>query len=83
MVATPVAREHDDGQSVAVPHNLVRAAALSVAVLFAVGVVYATGELFFFGSSKIRPLFGMNAEALEGRVERLRDAGADDAGSRY
>lgn len=47
--------------------------ALTVAVLFALGVVLAVGEIFFFGSSKVRPLFGMSADALAGD----RDAGPD------
>ncbi len=42
-----------------------RAVALVVAVLFALGVVLGVGELFFFGSSEVRPLFGMSADALQ------------------
>jgi hypothetical protein len=44
-----------------------------MAVLFALGVVLTAGQIFFFGSSKVRPLFGMSAEALAGD----RDAGPD------
>lgn len=46
---------------------------ITVAVLFALGVVLAVGDLFFFGSSKVRPLFGMSADALAGP----QDAGVD------
>lgn len=59
--------------------RVLKAASLGVALLFALGVVLATGQLFFFGSSKIRPLFGLDADQLaRGDVD-----GGLDAGSRY
>ena len=39
--------------------------AVVVAVLFALGVVLAAGNIFFFGSSKVRTLFGDSQNALE------------------
>lgn len=48
--------------------------ALVVGLLFALGVVLSAGSIFYFGSSKVRPLFGMSADALAG------DAGRPDAG---
>jgi hypothetical protein len=48
--------------------TLIKTAAITVAVLFVLGVVLTTTDLFF-GSSKIRPLFGMSAEALAGDVD--------------
>ncbi len=41
--------------------------ALTVAALFALGVVLTVGGTFFFGSSKVRPLFGNSASALGDR----------------
>jgi hypothetical protein len=49
--------------------------AITVAVLFALGVVLAVGDLFFFGSSKVRPLFGMSVDALAGRTTRSARGG--------
>ena len=43
-----------------------KGAALVVAILFALGIVCTATGTFFFGSSKIRPLFGMSVEALAG-----------------
>ena len=48
--------------------TLLKTAAITVAVLFVLGVVLTTTDLFF-GSSKIRPLFGMSAEALAGDTD--------------
>lgn len=65
--------------------TLLQSLALVVGVLFALGVVLSAGSIFYFGSSKVRPLFGMSADALAGdaplQVEkRSRDAGQADAG---
>jgi hypothetical protein len=43
-----------------------KSSALVVAIVFALCVVCSATGYFFFGSSKIRPLFGMSAEALAG-----------------
>lgn len=40
-----------------------------IGVVFTLGVMLVTGELFF-GSSKIKPLFGMSADALAGPSPR-------------
>lgn len=58
--------------------SVLKVASVTVAVLFALGVMISTVDLFF-GSSKIRPLFGMSAEALAGHA----DGGADAGTSRY
>lgn len=47
--------------------------AITVAVLFALGVALLGVTDLYFGSSKIRPLFGMSLDALAGP----RDAGPD------
>ena len=47
--------------------------AIVTGVLFALGVVLTTGQIFFFGSSKIRPLFGLSAEALAGDGKPRKD----------
>ncbi len=52
-----------------------KTAAITVAVLFAIGVTLAGTVDLFFGSSKIRPLFGMSADALRG--DFAVDAGVD------
>lgn len=46
--------------------TLLQSLALVVGVLFALGVVLSAGSLFYFGSSKVRPLFEMSADALAG-----------------
>jgi hypothetical protein len=46
-----------------------KSAALIVAIVFTLCVVCSATGYFFFGSSKIRPLFGMSAEALAGRSD--------------
>jgi hypothetical protein len=43
-----------------------RGVVLVVAILFALVIVCTATGTFFFGSSKIRPLFGMSVEALAG-----------------
>ncbi len=59
-----------------------KSAAITVAVLFAIGVTLAGTTDLFFGSSKIRPLFGMSADALAGdpREDDSRDGGVSDGG---
>ncbi len=42
---------------------IVKALAVLVAIVFAIGVITLFADPFF-GSSKIKPLFGMSAEAL-------------------
>jgi hypothetical protein len=56
--------------------RLLKVLAVTMGLVFAFAVVVAAGGTFFFGSSKVRPLFGMSAEALEGP----RDAGTRDGG---
>ena len=46
--------------------RVLKTLAIVVAVLFALGVVLTAGGLFFFGSSKVRVLFGTSADALAG-----------------
>ncbi len=50
--------------------------------LLALGIVTVTAAGSFFGGTKIRPLFGMSAEALAGRSTATgsEDASAPDAG---
>lgn len=67
--------------------TLLQSLALVVGVLFALGVVLSAGTIFYFGSSKVRPLFGLSADALAGddsvRVRKMKmplDAGQADAG---
>lgn len=59
-----------------------KTAALTVAVLFVIGVTLAGTADLFFGSSKIRPLFGMSADALSGdpKEDDSRDGGVRDGG---
>jgi hypothetical protein len=49
--------------------SVLQTAALVVAVLFAIGVVLTATGIFFFGSSKVRPLFGRSADALAGEPD--------------
>ena len=39
--------------------RVLKTLAVLMALLFALGVIITTAGTFFFGSSKIRPLFGM------------------------
>lgn len=50
-------------RGVSLAGRIVSGLALSVAVVFTLVVTFTTAELFF-GSSKIKPLFGMSEEAL-------------------
>ena len=60
---------------------MLKSAAITVAVLFVIGVVLAGTNELFFGSSKIRPLFGLQAELLEGEGKpAVVDAGVRDGG---
>lgn len=61
-------------RAVPLAKQILRALALTIAVLFTLVVVLTTGELFF-GSSKIKPLFGMSQEALAQNSLEQRDAG--------
>lgn len=49
---------------------ILKALAVLVAVVFALGVITLFADPFF-GSSKIKPLFGMSAEALAGDPKRM------------
>lgn len=62
--------------------SVLKVASVTVAVLFALGVMISTVDLFF-GSSKIRPLFGMSADALAGDGGVHRRAATDGGASRY
>jgi hypothetical protein len=58
--------------------DVLKLLAITMAVLFALGVVLTAGNIFFFGSSKVRTLFGESASALAGDVDagsRARDGG--------
>ncbi len=46
--------------------DVLKLLSVTVAVLFALGVMLTAANLFFFGSSKVRPLFGLSADALAG-----------------
>lgn len=61
--------------AVSLAKKVVSTLALTVAILFTVVVVLTTGELFF-GSSKIKPLFGMSQDALAQSAVATPDAGA-------
>ena len=52
--------------------GVLKVLALTVAALFALGVVLTVGGTFFFGSSKVRPLFGASVTSLGPEL----DAGA-------
>lgn len=60
--------------------TLLKVLALTVGALFALGVVLTVGTTFFFGSSKIRTLFGASEDALAG-PRRVRPVPALDAGT--
>ena len=46
--------------------TFLKTAAITVAVLFALMIVLTSNDFFFFGSSKVRTLFGASADALAG-----------------
>ncbi|MFZ5441564.1 MAG: hypothetical protein ACOZQL_16275 [Myxococcota bacterium] len=48
--------------------SVLKVAALVVALLFGLGVILTTHSLFF-GSSKLRPLFGASEAALSGPAD--------------
>ncbi|MGV3624443.1 MAG: hypothetical protein ACO1OB_26730 [Archangium sp.] len=56
--------------------TLLKTLAVTIAVLFTAVVVLTTGELFF-GSSKIKPLFGMSQDALAQNSLEQRTSKAD------
>ena len=60
---------------------LLKVLALTVGALFALGVVLTVGATFFFGSSKVRTLFGNSAEALAGPHGHVSRAPTLDAGA--
>lgn len=59
---------------------MLKTAAVTVAGLFAIGVMLAGTLDLYFGSSKIRPLFGMSPDALHPQRARATDGGATDSG---
>lgn len=63
-------------RGVSVATTLAKTLAITVAVLFTAVVVLTTGELFF-GSSKIKPLFGMSQESLAQNSLEQRTSKAD------
>lgn len=58
---------------------MIKTAAITVAVLFVIGVTAAATADLYFGSSKMRPLFGMSEAMLRGE-QPLGDAGVRDGG---
>ena len=53
--------------------KVLKTLAIVIAVLFALGIVLTANDFFFFGSSKVRTLFGTSADALAGDHPRGPD----------
>lgn len=68
-------------RAVSLGKKVVSTLAITVAVLFTGVVVLTTGELFF-GSSKIKPLFGMTPNGPPGNASLEERTQRRDAGSR-